>query len=163
VNCFNSSLGLIGDGVSTSYTLSYQMLFGFNTTLVAGSVSITIGSVATFTDNGLGGFTVTGTGLVSGSSINYGTGIVILAFSSAPTSQPSTTTFQYNQNTVQNPIASQQQKIWQRLNTSLLGDTIQIGITMNDFQMRNKTFQNQFAEIELHGAILDFTPSGWLA
>jgi len=34
------------------------------------------------------------------------------------------------------PTASQQSQIWHRLNTSLIGDTIQLGFTMNDAQMR---------------------------
>jgi ribosomal protein L31 len=32
--------------------------------------------------------------------------------------------------------ASQQSQIWHRMNTSLLGDTVQIGFTMSDAQMR---------------------------
>lgn len=59
--------------------------------------------------------------------------------------------------------ASQQNQIWHRMNTSLLGDTVQIGFTLNDAQMRDTTFSNQFAEIELHGFILDVSPSQVLA
>jgi hypothetical protein len=58
---------------------------------------------------------------------------------------------------------AQQAQIWHRMNTSLLGDTVQIGFTMNDAQMRDTTFSNQFAEIELHGFILDVSPSQLLA
>jgi hypothetical protein len=51
--------------------------------LQPGSVVITIGApdTATFTDNGLGGFTATGAGVSAGSSINYSTGVVVLVFS----------------------------------------------------------------------------------
>lgn len=57
----------------------------------------------------------------------------------------------------------QQDQIWHRMNTSLLGDTIQIGFTMNDAQMRDVTFSNQFSEIELHTFILSVSPSQVLA
>lgn len=55
--------------------------------------------------------------------------------------------------------ASPQQQIWHRVNTSLIGDTVQIGFTMSDAQMRDPDFINQFAEIEVHGWILDTNPS----
>lgn len=58
---------------------------------------------------------------------------------------------------------SPQSQIWHRVNTSLLGDTVQLGFTMSDAQMRNSTFTHQFSEIELHGIILDVSPSGVLA
>jgi hypothetical protein len=56
-----------------------------------------------------------------------------------------------------------QSQIWHRMNTSLIGDTVQIGFTLSDAQMRDITFSNQFAEFELHGFILDITPSQILA
>jgi len=56
-----------------------------------------------------------------------------------------------------------QEQTWHRMNTSLLGDTVQLGFTMNDEQMRDVTLSNQFAEIELHGIILDVNPSQVLA
>lgn len=59
--------------------------------------------------------------------------------------------------------AIDQDQIWHRMNTSLLGDTVQIGFTMSDSQMRDTTFSNQFVEIELHSAILEVTPSMVLA
>jgi hypothetical protein len=56
-----------------------------------------------------------------------------------------------------------QAQTWHRMNTSLIGDTIQIGFTLSDAQMRalddNGKFISQFAEIELHGFILDVSPS----
>jgi hypothetical protein len=58
---------------------------------------------------------------------------------------------------------SDQHEIWHRMNTSLLGDTVQIGFTLSDAQMRDTTFSNQFAEIEIHGMILDVNPSQMLA
>jgi len=56
-----------------------------------------------------------------------------------------------------------QAQTWHRMNTSLIGDTIQIGFTLSDVQMRDTNFVNQFAEIELHGFILDVSPSQVLA
>lgn len=64
---------------------------------------------------------------------------------------------------LQMPTAITQQQIWHRMNTSLLGDTVQIGFTMSDSQMRDVSFINQFAEIEFHGCILDCSPSSLLA
>ncbi len=59
--------------------------------------------------------------------------------------------------------APSQEQTWHRMNTSLIGDTVQIGFTMSDAQMRDTSFLNQFAEIELHGFILDVNPSQLLA
>lgn len=59
--------------------------------------------------------------------------------------------------------SSPQSQIWHRVNTSLIGDTVQIGFTLSDAQMRDTTLQNQFAEIELHSMILDVSPSQLLA
>lgn len=59
--------------------------------------------------------------------------------------------------------ASPQAQIWHRMNTSLVGDTVQLGFTMSDNQMRDVDFKNQFSEIELHGFILDVSPSQILA
>lgn len=57
------------------------------------------------------------------------------------------------------PTAGAQAQIWHRMNTSLIGDTVQIGFTLSEEQMRNIDFDNQFSEIELHSLILDVTPS----
>ena len=163
-DCVGIALGSVGDGSSLSYTFDYFQLFTLDSTvLVAGSVFIQIGTVATFTDNGSGGFTVTGTGNSVGSSIDYYTGIIVLAFTSAPTSETSVTNFEYYVTNIQSPTAQSQAQIWHRFNTSLLGDTVQIGFTMDDTQMRDTAFSSQFAEIELHGFILDVSPSGLLA
>lgn len=59
--------------------------------------------------------------------------------------------------------ATQQSQIWHRMNTSLLGDTVQIGFTMDDSQMRDTNFNNQFSEIELHAFVLDVSSSQVLA
>lgn len=40
---------------------------------------------------------------------------------------------------LQMPIAASQRQIWHRMNTSLIGDTIQLGFTMTDEQMRTLT------------------------
>lgn len=59
--------------------------------------------------------------------------------------------------------AQYQQQIWHRLNTSLIGDTVQVAFTLTDLQMRDITFSSQFAEIEFHSMILDVSPSMVLA
>lgn len=61
------------------------------------------------------------------------------------------------------PSSNAQSQIWHRVNTSLIGDTVQLGFTMSDAQMRDPTLQNQVAEIELHGFIIDCTPSQMLS
>lgn len=50
---------------------------------------------------------------------------------------------------LQMPTAESQQQIWHRFSTSLIGDSVQIGITLNDFQMRNLEYATD--EITLHG------------
>lgn len=62
-------------------------------------------------------------------------------------------------NNLNSLTGEQQQQIWHRMNTSLLGDTIQVGFTLSDDQMRDPTFRYQFKEIELHGCIIDTYPS----
>jgi hypothetical protein len=59
--------------------------------------------------------------------------------------------------------SNNQSQIWHRINTSLIGDSVQLGFTMSDAQMRDVNFTNQFSEIELHGMVLDVTPSQVLA
>ena len=59
--------------------------------------------------------------------------------------------------------SSNQSQTWHRMNTSLLGDTVQIGFTLSDSQMRDVNLGNQFSEIELFGLILDVSPSMLLA
>jgi hypothetical protein len=49
-----------------------------------------------------------------------------------------------------------QNQIWHRYNQSLIGDSIQIGITLNDLQMRNISYATD--EIVLHGIQLTFEP-----
>ncbi len=74
------------------------------------------------------------------------------------------TPFNINLNSV---TASAQQQIWHRINTSLIGDTIQLGFTLSDDQMRdvddNGNPISQFAEIEIHGFTLDVSPSQLLS
>lgn len=57
------------------------------------------------------------------------------------------------------PTAIQQSETWHRLNTSLIGDTVQLAITLSDAQMFDENLEYQTAEIELHGFILDVYPS----
>lgn len=58
---------------------------------------------------------------------------------------------------------STQNQIWHRINTSLIGDTVQVGFTLSDAQMRDSNLVFQFAEIELHSLIIDVSPSSMLA
>ncbi len=62
----------------------------------------------------------------------------------------------FNSN-LQSPIAITQSQIWHRMNTSLIGDTVQLGFTLSDAQMRDNN--SNTAEIELHGFILEVSPS----
>lgn len=159
----NLPIGLIGNGVLTTIPLNFFNIFSFANPIVPGTVVITIGTLATFTDDGLGGFTVTGIGVAIGSSINYGTGDVILVFSVAPPATRSKATLQYKIPDIQNPTAESQDQVWHRVNTSLIGDTIQLGFSMSEDQMRDPTFQKQFSEIEIHSIVIDFKPSQSLA
>ena len=54
-------------------------------------------------------------------------------------------------------------QIWHRMNTSLIGDTIQLAFTLSQSQMLDPNLQLQFEEIELHGFILEISPSMYLA
>lgn len=65
------------------------------------------------------------------------------------------------------PSASNQSQIWHRLNTSLIGDTVQLAITMSEEQMRAVDAEsgkpiNATAEIEFHGCVIDITASQML-
>ncbi len=62
---------------------------------------------------------------------------------------------------LQMPTAESQYQIWHRINTSLIGDSVQIGITLNDAQMRNLSHATE--EITLHGMHLTVSPSSHLA
>jgi hypothetical protein len=57
---------------------------------------------------------------------------------------------------LQSPTASYQAQIWHRMNTSLIGDSIQIGLTLSDAQMRNFTYAT--SEIVLQGIQLTIQP-----
>jgi hypothetical protein len=59
--------------------------------------------------------------------------------------------------------SNNQSQIWHRMNTSLIGDTVQFGFTLSPTQMLDLSFSSQFAEIEFHAAILDINPAGDLA
>lgn len=62
---------------------------------------------------------------------------------------------------LQMPTANSQFQIWHRMNTSLIGDSVQIGITLSDEQMRNLTYAT--SEVTLQGIVLDVYPSQQLA
>jgi hypothetical protein len=162
-NCPDIPLGSIGNGVLTTIPFNLQTQFSFSNPIVSGSVSVLVNSIASFEDDGAGGFSVTGTGVSAGSSINYSTGQIVLVFSVPPSSEATTITFQYYQNNILSPTAEAQAQIWHRMNTSLIGDTVQFGITLSEEQMRDEQQRHQFAEIELHAAILNVSPSQELA
>ena len=56
-----------------------------------------------------------------------------------------------------------QSQIWQRKNNGCVGDTIQLGFTLSGEQLKDANLNYQFAEIELHGFILNVKPSRLLA
>lgn len=146
----NLTLSIIGNGVTTSFT------FNLTFPVIPSSVQFNIGNgIATFTDNGSGGFTATGTGTSTGSSINYTDGIVVLAFTVAPTRLTANVTYTYQGINVQNPnpTSGNQYQIWHRINTSLIGDTFQLGLTLDDAQMRSLTYA--ISEIALHAISID--------
>lgn len=62
---------------------------------------------------------------------------------------------------LQMPTAEGQFQIWHRLNTSLIGDTVQIGLTLSDAQMRNLTYAT--SEVTLHAIQLTVDPGPLLA
>lgn len=64
-------------------------------------------------------------------------------------------------NNLQMLLASNQAQIWHRMNTGLIGDTVQIGFTLSDEQMRSN--DSNTVEIEMHSFILDVSPSQSLA
>ena len=74
-----------------------------------------------------------------------------------------TNLLQLNQIGSAGTTSNSQQQIWHRMNTSLIGDTVQFGFTLNETQMFDPNLYFQTAEIEFHGAILDLSPSSLLA
>lgn len=62
---------------------------------------------------------------------------------------------------LQMPTAQGQYQIWHRFNTSLIGDSVQVGITLSDAQMRNLTYAT--SEITLQGMHLTVDRAGHLA
>ena len=62
---------------------------------------------------------------------------------------------------LQMPSAQGSYQIWHRLNTSMTGDSVQIGITLSDAQMRNLDYAT--SEIGLHAIQLNFSQGRLLA
>ncbi len=58
---------------------------------------------------------------------------------------------------------SPSEQIWHRVSTSLIGDTVQVALTMSDTQMRDEDFTNQFSEVEVHSMIFDVSPASLLS
>ena len=53
--------------------------------------------------------------------------------------------------------------IWHRINSSLIGDTVQLGFTLSPAQMLDSNLYLQTEEIEIHGFVIDASPSTLLA
>lgn len=62
---------------------------------------------------------------------------------------------------LQMPTANGQYTIWHRMNTNLIGDTVQMGVTLSDAQMRDLTIAT--SEIVLHGVDIDLYEGSYLA
>ena len=62
---------------------------------------------------------------------------------------------------LQMPTAASQYQIWHRFNTSLIGDTFQIGVTLSEEQMKN--YQYATSDIALHAIVLTSQPGPQLA
>lgn len=60
-----------------------------------------------------------------------------------------------------NLTQSDQDQIWHRINTSVIGDTVQVGFTLSDAQMRDVNANNE--EIELYAIVLSVSPGPVLA
>lgn len=65
------------------------------------------------------------------------------------------------QNNLQMQVGEGQQQIWHRVNTSLIGDTVQLGISLSDTQMLD--FDIATDEIVLHGIQLTVMPGPYLS
>lgn len=59
---------------------------------------------------------------------------------------------------LQMPMAATQYQIWHRFNTSLIGDSIQIGITLSDEQMRNLTYATSEIVLQAINLVVDRGP-----
>lgn len=70
---------------------------------------------------------------------------------------------QINQVSTNGSSSNNQSQIWHRMNTSLIGDTVQVGFTISDDQMLDPNFNNQFVELEFHAMTIDVRPGGYLA
>lgn len=157
----NQPLGLVGDNSTLTYIFDLQDELGYVGDIIPGTVFVQIGSVATFTDNGVGGFTTTGTGNSVGSSIDYLSGTLTLVFTVAPDAEDSFITFEYIVDNIQMPTATAQYQIWHRFGTSLIGDSVQLTFTLSEDQMKNYGFATD--EIALHAIHLVVKPGPHLA
>jgi hypothetical protein len=55
------------------------------------------------------------------------------------------------------------ERIWHRISQSVLGDTVQIGVTLNEEQMLDPTLAAQTSSLTLHAIVLDLYPGPLLA
>ena len=158
-----ASIGTYGDGSTTTFSLNIFTLLGISGVINPGTLIITVdfSFTAVFTDNGAGTFTVSGT--ASSGTIDYATGAVTLVFSSAPSFSAFVASLSYYYNLSTYPVSTNtgSAQIWHRQNTGMVGDSIQIGFTMNDSQMRNNIVAQ--SEFELHAIIIEYYPGPTLS
>jgi hypothetical protein len=64
--------------------------------------------------------------------------------------------------TAGSPASSGSNQIWHRMNTSMIGDTVQLAFTLSQAQMTDPLLIQQFSEIELHGFTLDVSSASYL-
>lgn len=64
-------------------------------------------------------------------------------------------------NNLQMPTATTQRQIWHRMNTSLIGDSVQLGFTLSEYQMRFLEYAT--AEIALHAIQINVSPGPMLS
>lgn len=62
---------------------------------------------------------------------------------------------------LQMPVGEGSLQLWHRINTSLIGDSVQIGLTLNEIQMKELSYA--ISELTLNGMQLTVTPSQLLA
>jgi len=60
-----------------------------------------------------------------------------------------------------NPYQSVQQQIWHRMSNSFQGDTVQLGLSLSDNQMRNS--DSSFADMQLYTITMKLYPGPILA
>ena len=158
-----AALGAYGDASTTSFSLNLFTILGISGVIEGSTTTITVGnpSIASFTDTGSGSFaTVTGT--AASGTIDYTTGAITLVFSTAPSYSNFNASLTYYYNlSGSSTLGSGQAQTWHRQSTSMIGDTVQIGISLSDAQMYDLTISE--SEMTLHAIVIDLSPGPTLA